>query len=277
MNIDSDLASDLERAIPHLSTAPPTAYLTSGRRALHRRRAYAGAIGLAVLALTGGAVLSVVDDPPSTTVSSGPSASPSAADIPEWAEEHGSHGPAAIAPNGDLWIAPDARLIHRVDNPLDTNAGRAGDITISYAIEAEMDGKVQWVFLYRRDGNDTGILDYKGAWTNDFDLWLDDSTAPVQGRPGLGARMVKFAGGSSELVARPGATIVRQIPDVALLNSGEKPRNTVAEVAYKGMSWFVHAKGYADGSTAYNPYETAVVLEPGLTGFVDFLIAPVDR
>src|SRR5690349_19732422 len=110
MTIDSELARDLESAVPHLPAAPATTYLTSGRRARRRRRAYAGVAGLAVLALTGGAALSAIDEPAPSSVTGGPASGSDTDDIPGWAQEYGNHGPVSIYPNGDLWVAPDARL-----------------------------------------------------------------------------------------------------------------------------------------------------------------------
>ena len=58
MDLDTDLARELERAIPHLPTAPASSHLSAGRRARRRRQAYAGVAGAAVLAIIAGGALS---------------------------------------------------------------------------------------------------------------------------------------------------------------------------------------------------------------------------
>ena len=44
--------------------------------------------------------------------------------IPSWAQEYGNHGPVAIAPDGRLWVAPDAVVRRTVVDPFDP--GRTG-------------------------------------------------------------------------------------------------------------------------------------------------------
>src|SRR5688500_14760540 len=146
MDLDPALALDLERAVPQLPTAPATAYLIAGRRARRRRRALAGAAGVAVLALTGGAALSVLDDPAPNSVVGAPAGDPSADDIPCWAQDYGNHGPVSIYPNGELWVAPDARVIRSVEIP----AGSFDEQVVSaYVTESEFEGDVWWSLVYR--------------------------------------------------------------------------------------------------------------------------------
>ena len=162
MDLDSDLARELERAIPHLPTASASSHLSAGRRARRRRQAYAGVAGAAVLALTAGGALSVLGGPGSTAVDERTAASSS--EIPDWAQEYGNHGPASIYPDGRLWVAPDARLIRKVDNPLDPGDE---DVINSYAVEAEMDGELDWSFVYRVGDDVWGEMGHPGEWTND--------------------------------------------------------------------------------------------------------------
>ena len=196
MNVDSELARDLERAVPHLPSAPATDYLAVGRRARRRRRALASAAGVAVLALFGGAALTVLDDPASNSVVGTPATG--ADDIPDWAEEYGSHGPVSIYPDGELWVAPDARLIRSVEIP----AGTFEQHVISaYVTESEFEGDVWWSVVYRTSSaprDHWGQMEPAGEWTTDFDLWVDYITADLQGRPRFSDRLVQFAGPSSE-------------------------------------------------------------------------------
>ena len=142
MDLDSELARELERAIPHLPTGPASKHLSAGRRARRRRHAYAGVAGVAVLALTTGGAVALLGG----STSKGADGthvvdSPSALAIPEWAQEYGNHGPVSIYPDGRLWVAPDARLIRTVEGPFDTDDE---DVIASYAAEAEMDGEIDW-------------------------------------------------------------------------------------------------------------------------------------
>lgn len=275
MNLDSELARDLERAIPDLPTVPATAYLVSGRRARRRRHAIAGVAGVAVLALTGGAVLSTVGAPatsPADPATSGPSTTSD--QIPAWAEEYGNHGTISIYPNGKLWVAPDARLIRSVEIPADSFPH--DDLVSAYAAEAELDGDVWWSFVFRTSHSATdrpaGVMEPAGDWTTDFDLWVDYATADMQGRRQFSERLVRFANGSSEeLVARAGAQIVDQTADVVLTTWEKHPRSSAAEVIYRGKSWYVLAMGPARDKPFYAPYEAALVPEPGLDGFLDYL------
>ena len=183
MDLDSELAQELERAIPHLTTAPASSHLSAGRRARRRRHAYAGVAGVAALALTTGAAVAVLGGSNPTgsdgTIADPPSAS--STEIPSWAQEYGKHGPVSIYPDGRLWVAPDARLIKTVENPLGTEHE---DVVSSYAVEAEMDGEVDWVLVYRDSDDDAvfGEMGHPGEWTNDFEMWIDDVTANAEDR-----------------------------------------------------------------------------------------------
>jgi hypothetical protein len=269
MDLDSELADELERAIPHLQTVPASSLLTAGRRARRRRHAYAGVAvlvlgtGAAVSALSGstptGADGTHVADPPST----------SALAIPEWAQEYGKHGPVSIYPDGRLWVAPDARLIETVENPLGTDHQ---DVISSYAVEAEMEGELDWVFVYRNEEGVFGEMGHPGEWTNDFEIWIDDVTSNTDDRQGLAERLVHFAGdGSERLVAGAGAVIVDQTGDVVLPNWQKHPGIAVAKVTFEGTTWFVLAMDPAKGKPFYTPYDESVVSASTLDGFIDFL------
>jgi hypothetical protein len=279
MTFETDLAAEIERAVPQLPAAPATDYLASGRRARRRRRVYAGVAGAAVLAVIGGAALSVVDDPASSTRNEAPAASgPSApvAGIPAWAQEYGSHGPISIYPSGKLWVAPDARVIKKVEIPA---SAYPDEVLSAYAAEAEFEGEVWWSYVVRSshalDDRPFGFMEQADDWTTDFDLWVDYISADDQGRTRFSERLVRFADGTSEqLVARPGAQIVDQRDDVVLPSTFQThPRTSVAEVTYGGKTWFVIAEGPRSGAPFYMPYQDEVVSASDIDGFLDYLQA----
>ncbi len=272
MDLDTELARELERAIPHLQTAPASSLLTAGRRARRRRHVYAGVACIAVLALGTGATVSALsastptgaDD---THVAESPSA-PAAA-IPEWAQEYGNHGPVSIYPDGRLWVAPDARLIRSVENPLDTDDA---DVVSSYAAEAEMDGEIDWSFVYRDGDGVFGEMGHPGDWTNDFEVWIEDVTSDLEHRPSLAEKLVHFAGdGSERLVAGPGAVIVDQTADVVVPNWEKHPGSAVAEVTYEGRTWFVVAMAPRKSKPFYSSFEGSVVSASTIDGFLDYI------
>ena len=269
MELDSELARELERAIPHLPTSPASSHLDAGRRARRRRRAYAGVAGAALVAIVAGGALSGLDGPVAKAEDNPTAASPSP-DIPAWAEEYGNHGPASIYPDGRLWIAPDARLIRSVDNPLDSGVKT---LVSSYAVEAEMDGEVDWSFVYRDADGVFGEMDDPGRWTNDFDIWIADVTSNLEHRPSFAEQLVRFAPeeGSEQLVARPGVVLVDQTDDVVLPNFEKHPGSAVAEVTFEGRTWFVLAMAPAHDKPFYSAYEEDVVQASTLDGFLDFL------
>ncbi len=277
MNVDTELARELERAVPHLPSAPATVYLASGRRARRRRRALAGAASVAVLALTGGALLSVLDDPASDSTIGTPATDPSGDGIPDWAQEYGNHGPVSIYPDGKLWIAPDARVIKTVPIPADSFEN---PVVSAYVAESEFEGDVWWTMIYRTSAEPEdvgGFMEQADAWTNDFDLWTDYSTADLQGRPRFSDRLVRFADGSSQrLVALEGAQILDQRDDVDLSPGFQNhPRTSVAKVTYGGKTWFVIGSGARSGSAFYTPYQVEVTSAPDIDGFLDYLDAQV--
>ncbi len=269
MDLDTELARELERAIPRLPTTPASSYLGAGRRARRRRRAYAGVAGAAVVAIIVGGGLSGVDGS-SSKAEDNPITSTPTPEIPAWAQEYGNHGPASIYPDGRLWVAPDAQLVRSVDNPLDTDDE---DVVSSYAVEAEMDGEVDWSFVYRDESGVFGEMGHPGEWTNDFEVWIADVTSTLEHRQSLAERLVQFAGADSErLVAGPGAVVVDQNPDVVLPNWQKHPRIAIAQVTFEGRTWFVLAMGPAHDKPFYSAYEGSVVQASTLDGFLDFLL-----
>jgi hypothetical protein len=270
MDLDSELTRELERAIPHLPTAPPSSHLSAGRRARRRRHAYAGVAGVAVLALATGGAVSVLSGSDSTGADGTHVAdSPSAEAIPDWAQEYGDHGPVSIYPDGRLWVAPDARLIRTVEGPFDIdNKG----VIASYAVEAEMDGEIDWSFVYRDSESVGGLMGHPGEWTNDFEIWIDDITSQFEHRPSWSERLVHFAGdGSERLVAGAGAVIVDQTDDVEVANLENHPGSAVAEVTFEGTTWFVLAMDPAHNKPFYSAFEGSVVSPSTIDGFLDFL------
>ncbi len=279
MTIDSDLTEALERAVPRLPSTPAAAYLVAGRRARRRRRGYAVAAGAAVLALTGGAALMVVDEPaPNSLIE--PATDPRVEDIPSWAQEYGNHGPISIYPNGDLWVAPEARLLRKIEIP--ASAYLPKTVTVAYAAESEFEGEVWWTYVVRTsdspDDKPMGIMEEAGAWTTDFDLWADYASAADQGRTRFSERLVRFADRSSErLVALAGAEIVEQTDELPDLPAFENhPRRSIAEVSYLGKTWFVFANGPRSGVPFYMTYQAEAVTVTDLEGFLDYLDRGVD-
>ena len=176
-------------------------------------------------------------------------------EIPSWAEEYGNHGPVAISPDGRLWVAPDADVRRVVVDPI--TYGEAGTTT-SYAVEArctcapeEMTDDVVWVWLSSDGG---GMMEVPGWSTDDFELWVDATTAFHQGRPSLAARFAHFAGkDSGRMVAgAPGVTLVRQEADPDL-GSGrvEHTRAGAAEVEYAGQTFYVVGVDPEEGAPWY--------------------------
>jgi len=285
MTIERDLAPDLERALTHLPSVPPTTYLTAARKVRRRRRVLTGAA--ASVTLVGGLAFApgLLDSPEPTPVASmGPSADRdttrhpvtdmpalegvpafTTVDIPKWAQEYGNNGPVAMAPDNRLWVAPGAEVLRAVVNFLGSPG--PGEVPTSYAVEARYEGATTWVTVPM-----PGIMDDPGRWTNDFELWVDNEARAAQGRPTITERLVHFVGpDSDELAANDGAELVRQISGVELPSTYEQhPRTSVAEVRWGGRTWFVVAHGPRNDAPFYEPYERAVSA-PDLDSFVEWL------
>jgi hypothetical protein len=281
MTLERDLAPELNRALADLPSMPATSYLTAARKVRRRRRVVTGAVASAVL-VGGLAIAPSLDDPahrtqvasPGPSLEDGGTVTPvtgpalkgidafTTEGIPSWAQEYGNHGPVALAPDGRLWVAPGAVVQRAVVNPLGSTGTE--DAPTSYAIEARYEDTTTWILL-------PGIMDEPGRWTSDFDLWVDDVTSRVQGRPTVAERLVHFVGPNSErLAAGDGVELVRQTSEVELPSYEQHPRSSAAEVRWGGKTWFVLAQGPASGPPFYEAYEQAVSA-PDLDGFVAWL------
>jgi hypothetical protein len=282
MTIDHDLAPDLERALAHLPSVPAATYLTAARKVRRRRRVAAGSFAVAVLA-GGIAVGSTLHDPAEQTpvATRGPSTDDltetpvtgpglkgvdafTTEGIPEWAQEYGNHGPVALAPDGRLWIAPGAEVLRSVVNPID-GAG-TDEVPESYGVEARYEGEIKWILL-------PATMDDPGRWTNDFDLWVDNEASQFEDRPSVAERLVHFMGPDSEtLAAGDGVELVRQIAgvDVSAIYP-DVPRSSVAEVRWRGRTWFVLAQGPAHHPSWFEAYDQAIVSAEDLEGFLAWL------
>ena len=208
-------------------------------------------------------------------------------DIPDWATEYGNHGPAAIAPDGRLWIAPEATVVRSIDEPIG-DAGTAAGISHSYAVEVRWespdddrgvgvelgtDGLV-WSFVYQLRGQTGtfGELDSPDRWTADFAVWADDKTAASLNRPGFADGLAHFADDrSAELVPGAGVEIVRQTTDVDPDGWPHYARETAAEVRIGGQTWFVLAGGKSSGHAFYEAYDESAAGASDLDGFVRFV------
>ncbi|MDR7252989.1 hypothetical protein J2X46_001974 [Nocardioides sp. BE266] len=179
-------------------------------------------------------------------------------DVPTWAQEYGEHGPVGVSPDGRLWVAPDATVRRVVVDPY--VRGEDG-VTASYAVEAQCacvadhfpDG-LSWVII-STDGTGPGggEMDQPGRETDDFELWVDDVTSQLQGRPSLAERLVRFESRTSDTLvpASPGVTIVEQGHDTGYPDSFAS-RGAVAEVTYAGTTWYVMAVEPPDGGVWYD-------------------------
>ena len=320
MNTETELARQLERSLDDLPTVPATAYLHQAKRVRRRRRTMAGLLAASALVVGTGAIVAVTapggtapggdvaTDPgrelaPATMPSADLPADPdytapepanpveavdgltgvdsySTTGIPKWAQEYGNHGPVAIAPDGRLWVAPDAVVRRTVVDPLaGTTLGDGTRVAESFAVEAtfEVDdstlGDVVWVLVYSdSNGVSSGEMDEPGRWTDDFELWVDDVTSGPQARPDFASRLVEFADDDSDvLVPREGVQVVRQLDGVELGPTWEKhPRSSVAEIRWAGKTWFVLAQGPRHGSPFFDAYDPQLSA-PDLEGFVTWL------
>lgn len=307
MSPETDLLTRLDHELGGLPAVPAEAYLREGRRARRRRTATvalatpvaaAAAIALAVSLGTGGSgkEASLAEEPtapasPVIDYTSDPdfvAPEPNNAleaqdglagidhfttdDIPSWAQEYGNHGPVAYAPDGRLWVAPDATVMRAVVNPFTYGKD---DGAPSIAVEAhctcapeEMEDDVVWVWISPTDG----LMDVP-AWTNgDFELWVDGVTAYAQGRPTIAERFAHFADkDSGRMVAgAPGVTLVQQEAE-ADLGSGRvtHTRAGAAEVEYAGKTFYVVGVDPEEGAPWFQwwPGDT----EPDFASFLTML------
>ena len=303
MNFETQLARRLDDALADLPALPPDDYLRRGQRARRRRRRAVGVAALAVVAL--GASLSQLapGGPESEVEYAGPGSvegTPSGMhrasrdrddvaplpttpveavtglsgvdhfstpDIPTWAQEYGNHGPVALAPDGRLWVAPDAEVLQTVVGPLAGTKVSGSPVTASYAVEVVFDppagfgGDVAWVLIYS-DGDSGGVgeMDEPGRWTRDFEIWVDDVAAQVEGRPSFDERLVQVAAeGSDRLVAgRPACGSSSRLTSATARG---------AEVRWDGRTWFVVV--HPGGGRWYQAYEPSTSA-PDFASFLDW-------
>ena len=305
MTASPRFATSLDDRLEGLSSVPPEHYLAAGRTAARRRRrrragAAAGVVTFVVAlasALPLGSGPQQAREHPPAVASRGPAPIASLSlltvepglgaidafttdEIPRWAKEYGNHGPASIAPDGRLWIAPEVTVVRSIADPL---GGMPG--THSYAVEssgwASADGTLGggepvWSFVYQEDGETgaLGTVDEPGRWTTDFGVWAEDGAASVMGRPRFAERLATFADDrSDELVPVAGVEIVEQRADVDLGDRPLRARQSVAEVRLDDQTWFLLAVGKQTGRAEYyEAYDEASSGATDLDGFLRFLV-----
>jgi hypothetical protein len=303
------LSAALNERLEGLPTIPPEYYLAAGLAAVRSRRRRSAGVAAAVVVATvfaAGWALPLGEGPERarehqpSLVATQPPAEASLSSlrvepgvgridsyttdaIPEWATEYGNHGPAAIAPDGRLWVAPEATVLRSIDDPFG-EAGRAAGVSHSYALEVRWKGPddelgtggVVWSFVYQQSGESAtyGELDSPDRWTADFALWAEDRTADRLGRPSFAERLAQFADDrSEELVPGADVEIVQQTPDVATGDRQQYARQTAAEVRMGGQTWFVLASGRKVGHAFYEAYDETSANASDLDGFLRFVDA----
>lgn len=297
--IDShQVATALDERLDGLTALPPEHYLVAGRAARGRRRRRRIG-GVAVLAAAGVLLATqlplsagdsgVAREHPAAVAGADGAVAPSSLstltvaagvgdidsfstdEIPPWATEYGNHGPAAIAPDGRLWIAPEASVVRSIDDLL----GAAPGVAHSYAIEVRWHDELAWWWSYQEEGStdSVGTMDDADQWTTDFALWAENESRSVVDRPSFTTRLVRFADDrSTALVPQPGVEVVDQVSDVDTGDMEQYARRSAAEVVIEGHTYFVLANGRASGHAIYEPYEAAVAA-PDLEGFLAFVAA----
>ncbi len=307
MSVDTRVARALDERLDGLTPVPPEHYLAAGRvarRRRHQRRA-GGALGLVVAGVlvatqtwSGGAGPQTAREyRPATAASEGAVEPPSLSDLPvdaglgdidsfttdsapEWAQEYGNHGPASIAPDGRLWVAPEAAVVRSIADPVGPGSAAAG-VAHSYALEVRWQrpgvevGKegLVWWYGFQDEGSPAtmGSLDAPDRWTSDFALWAANEAAAQLGEPSFPDRLVRFEDDrSAVLVPLPGVEIVRQATDVDTGDLEQYARRSAAEVLVGGQTYFVLANGRRVGQAFYMPYE-ASVSAPDLPGFLTYV------
>ena len=265
----TDLADRLDAAIGSAPEPfPPartTALLAAGRRARTRRRAVLGAsaLGVGVLVAAGvalgaagddraGIEPSVATDPgdPSAGVPS-PSASPSDLEpSPSPARDVLLPGErVALTLDGELVVRDGVEVLQRVADPL-------GSTPPAHSLGlAVRDGATTYWYLLDTDGRQgTGSSsdEARRAFPT-LRAWLDDQVALQTGRPTLA--LVRFTA-DGRLAPLDGVTLVRQRTDVRLGNdfAGPGDRTAVAEVRWRGGTWFVAARRLPGSPTGVLPH-----------------------
>lgn len=296
-----------------LPSVPPEHYLAAGRAAHRRRRLRhgGGVIGLAVAGILvttqmlsqGAGSEGVREHRPETAASVGTIEPRSLSnlpvragigaidgystdDVPPWAKEYGNNGPAAIAPDGRLWVAPDTEVVRSIADPFGVEGSAAG-VAHSYALEvrwhpsgdefeqgSQGESVVAWWLGYQdQDSTATlGSMDDPNRWTSDFALWAQNEAANLSGKPQFIDQLVRFKDDRSDvLVPLSGVRILQQQADVDTGDMQQYARRSAAEVVVDGQTYFVLANGpRVGGRPFYEPYQAGLVA-PDLAGFLDFV------
>jgi hypothetical protein len=301
----------LAERLDGLPSVPPERYLAAARSAGRRRRRQrwgvaSGVAAAAAVVLVAGSALPPGDGPqrarerqpsvatrPAQAVTSlsslvvqqgvGDIDSYTTDEIPDWATEYGHHGPAAIAPDGRLWIAPEASVVRSIDDPFAGVGETPAGIAHSYALELRWQGPDEalgkdglvWSFIYQQDDGSTGgELDTPERWTADFALWADNLVASTLDRPKFAERLVQFADDRSDLlVPGAGVEIVRQVSHAGTGDRQQYARETAAEVRVGGQTWFVFGTGRQVGHAFYEAYDEPSSGASDLDGFLRFTSA----
>ena len=309
MSHTTRVAEALDEQLSGLPTVPAEHYLAAGRLAQRSRRrrrsgAAAGLVAAAAVVVTQvlpvGAGSHVVQEHRPATLATGGTVQPASLsslqieagighidsfttdEIPEWAKEYGNHGPAAIAPDGRLWVAPETAVVRSIVDPVGPE-GRAGGVRFSYAIEVrweqpdaapklETDGLVWWFGYQDEDSTGTfGSMDEADRWTSDFALWAENEAASLLGRPTFANQLVRFENDRSKvLTPLSGVEVVDQMTDVDTGDREQFARRTAAEVVIDGQTYFVLASGRRVGHAFYEPFQAGVVA-PDLAGFLRYV------
>jgi hypothetical protein len=270
MTSHADLAARLDAAIGDAAPDPDpdrvAALVAAGRRARARRRAGLGAACAVVLLAGGGVALAAAGSDRAAT-DPGVATDPAAP---------GTRGEGALVDDELVALTLDGRLVvrdgvevlQRVDNPL----GSAPPAS-SLGLAVREGGTTYW-YLLDTDGTSGAGSSHEVARRSFPTLrsWLADRVALESGRPTLA--LVRMAP-DGRLTPRDGVTIVRQRTGVRLGNDFADPGTptAVAEVRWRGRTWFVAARRFPGYAPEYFP-SAASVSGPTLR---DFLAAARQR
>lgn len=259
-----DLSGRLDAAIGVAPTAfgpdRTVAVVVAGRRARTRHRAVVGTAALGVVLLVGGGLAlgaaggdrastgpTVATDPPASARRASTSPSP---DPGQAAAEPGllPGERVALTLDGRLLVRPGVEVLQRVRDPLGSTppahslglAVRDGDTTYWYLLDS--DG---------RTGTGSSSDEARRALPTLRD-WLHDQAAVRSGQPALA--LVRFTA-DGRLAPRDGVRLVQQRTGVRLGNdfAGPDDPTAVAEVHWRGATWFVAARRLPGSDPEYLP------------------------
>jgi hypothetical protein len=262
MTDSTDLARRLDDAIgaapEALAPGRTTALVAAGRRARTRRRALLGtaAAGVVLLAVGGLALGLTAGDRAGTE--------PSVATDPSVQDALLPGERVALTLDGQLAVRDGIEVLQRVDNPLGlTPPGHSLGVAVR-------DGATTYWYLLDTDGR-TGTGSSSDEARRSFPTlrsWLDDQVALQSGEPTLA--LVRFTA-DGRLTPLDGVTIVRQRTGVRLGNDFAGPGTTtaVAEVRWRGETWFVPARRLPGARPEYFP-TAASVSGPTLDDFLAY-------